>query len=66
MLVSKIGNIRRSKGLQQNYVAKQIKVSKQSLSDWERGEVYPKANHLFDLADFFEVKVDDLYERIKE
>lgn len=63
MWKSKIGDIRRSKGLQQKYVAKQINVSPQSLSSWERDDGYPTADHLFDLADFLGCKVDDLYEK---
>lgn len=60
---SKIGDVRRAKGLQQNFVAKSIHVSQQSLSAWERNESYPTANHLFNLARFLNVKVDDLYEK---
>ncbi len=63
MWKSKIGEIRRSKGLQQKYVAKQINVSAQSLSAWERNESYPGANYLFDLALVLECNVDDLYSK---
>ncbi|WP_163538336.1 helix-turn-helix transcriptional regulator [Gracilibacillus sp. YIM 98692] len=59
----RIGDIRREKGQRQNYIANKIHVSTQSLSAWERGEAYPKANYLFDLAEVLECKVDDLYER---
>ncbi|SET84337.1 DNA-binding transcriptional regulator, XRE-family HTH domain [Oceanobacillus limi] len=59
----KIGKIRRAKGLRQNHVADSIHVSYQSLSAWERGEAYPKAHYLFDLAEILECKVDDLYKR---
>ncbi|QDP40791.1 helix-turn-helix domain-containing protein [Radiobacillus deserti] len=61
----KIGDIRRAKGLQQNFVAKQINVSPQSLSAWENGDAFPKANYLFELAEFLEVEVGDLYEKQK-
>ncbi len=63
MWKSKIGDIRRSKGLQQKYVAKQINVSPQSLSAWERNDSYPGANYLFDLAVVLNCKVDDLYKK---
>lgn len=64
MWKSKIGDIRREKGLQQNFVAKKMHVSSQSLSAWEREESYPRANYLFDLAQVLNVKVDDLYEKL--
>lgn len=63
MWVSKIGDIRRSKGLQQKFIAKKINVSQQSLSLWERNETYPSADKLFDLAIALEVDVAELYKR---
>lgn len=58
-----IGEIRRSQGKTQKFVAKAINVSFQSLSDWERGRVYPTADHLFDIAEELGVNVGDLYKK---
>lgn len=60
----RIGEIRRSKGLRQNYVADKIGVTQQHLSDIERGKHDPRGEVLFKLAEVLECKVDDF--RIKK
>jgi putative transcriptional regulator len=60
---SKIGEIRKEKGLMQKYVAEKTKISQQLLSDYETGKAYPRIDKAFRIADFFNCKVDDLYER---
>lgn len=57
-----IKDIRLSRGLMQSYVAKQIDISQQQLSNWEKGTAYPRIDKAFKLAKVLGVKVNDLYE----
>ncbi len=61
-LKPRIQEIRKSKGLQQGYVAKQIGVSQQLLSDWEKGRAYPRIDRAYPLANELGVGIQDLYE----
>ncbi len=61
-----IGDIRREKGLMQTFVAKQMGMTQQQLSDWENGRAFPRIDKAYKLADILGVKVDDLYEWVKE
>lgn len=63
MWIPRIRDIREAKGLKQKYIAKQIHVSAQRISDWEHGKSYPRSDHLFDLAQVLGCKVDELYRR---
>ena len=54
---------RKKEGLLQKYIAKQIGVSQQTLSEWERGNGYPSIDKAYLLADLYRCLVDELYER---
>jgi putative transcriptional regulator len=66
ILISKMGDIRRSKGLQQNFVAKELGISQSLLSDYENNRNFPRLDKAYIIADFFEVNINDLYERVEE
>ncbi len=56
-----IGYIRKSKGLQQKFVAKQIGISPEHLSHIEHNKSEASAGILFKIAKVLDCKVDDLY-----
>lgn len=51
---------REGKGLTQEDVAERLKVSAQSVSNWERGTYEPQARHSEGLAALYGVDIDDL------
>ena len=51
---------RRRRHFNQMYIAKYMKVSQVSVSNWERGVKEPKFQALVDLANLFGVSTDDL------
>ena len=59
---SLIQEVRKSKGLMQSYVAKQMDISQQVLSNWERGDALPRLDKAFKLAKVLGVSVYDLWE----
>lgn len=59
----RIAEIRRGKGLQQNFVAKQVGISQQYLSELERGKRDVRGMKLKKIAEVLGCKVDDLYEQ---
>ncbi|MCL2095569.1 MAG: helix-turn-helix transcriptional regulator [Oscillospiraceae bacterium] len=52
--------LRKGKNLTQEDLAEYLGISFQSVSKWERGEGFPDITMLPDLADFFNISVDDL------
>lgn len=58
----KIGDIITEKGLKKGYVANEIGVSGQQMSNWIVGRSYPTADKMYKLAAFLNCKVDDLYD----
>jgi transcriptional regulator with XRE-family HTH domain len=66
MLKPRIKEIIRQRGYRQNYVADQLGVSSQQLSNWINGVNFLPMDKAFKLARFLGVKVDDLYEYIEE
>lgn len=58
----KIKEIRLSKGLMQNFCAKQAGFSQQQWSDFERGDKFPRIDKAYKIAKVLGVKVDELYE----
>jgi putative transcriptional regulator len=56
-----IGEIRRNKGLMQKFVAQQMEMTHQQLSDWENGRAYPRIDKAYKLAKVLGVKLEDLY-----
>lgn len=53
-------------GLMKKFVAKEVGISKNQMSNICKGKSYPTALNLFKLADILKCKVDDLYERVED
>jgi transcriptional regulator with XRE-family HTH domain len=62
MLISKIGERIKTSGYTREYIAKQMEMSAQQLSNWVTGVSFPTTKKLFKLAFILKCKVDDLYE----
>ena len=60
MLGRNIKLLRISENLSQDYWAKKIKVSKQSIYVWEKGEVLPDCENLMILSKYFDISIDSL------
>lgn len=56
----KLQNLRKEQGLSQEVLAERLDVSRQSVSKWERDEVYPEIDKLILLSDMFHVSLDYL------
>ncbi|MBE6107921.1 MAG: helix-turn-helix transcriptional regulator [Erysipelotrichaceae bacterium] len=56
----KLVQLRKQRGLSQEELAYQLDVSRQAISRWETGSVYPDAPHLLKLSKLFEVSIDYL------
>ncbi|MBS5874264.1 MAG: helix-turn-helix transcriptional regulator [Clostridiales bacterium] len=63
MFSDKIKYLRQSKQLDQTALAKKLDVSKQSISNWENGNILPSVDMLCQIADFFQVSTDYLLDR---
>ena len=61
-----IRKLRRERGFTQEGLAEKMGVSFQTVSRWETGVVYPDIELLPVIADFFEVRVDELLGCTKE
>lgn len=59
----RLARLRKEKGLTQEEVASRIVISPQAVSKWENGNSEPDLNTLNQLADIFEVSVDELLGR---
>jgi len=55
-----IKNLRKRKSITQEDLAECLGISFQSVSKWERGEGFPDITMLPDLADFFNISIDEL------
>ena len=55
-----IYNLRKEKGFSQEYMAEQINVSRQTISNWELGETSPNPEQLLLLSKTLETSVDNL------
>ncbi|HDZ0143471.1 TPA: helix-turn-helix transcriptional regulator [Staphylococcus aureus] len=60
MLGRNIKLLRISENLSQDDLAKKIKVSKQSIYVWEKGEVLPDCENLMILSKHFDISIDSL------
>jgi putative transcriptional regulator len=58
----KIQELRKERGLMQGFVAKQMGISQQLLSDWEKGRTYPRIDKAYKLAKVLGVGIEELYE----
>jgi len=56
----KLISLRKSKGLSQEELGAQLKVSRQAVSRWERDETMPETDKVIAMADLFGVTVDYL------
>ncbi|MCM3599026.1 helix-turn-helix domain-containing protein [Metabacillus idriensis] len=56
-----IGEIIEAKGLKKKYVAQSMGITPNQLSNWIKGRSFPPMDKAFKLAEFLEVRVDDLY-----
>ena len=55
-----IKNLRKRKDITQEELAEHLGISFQSISKWERGEGFPDITMLPDLAEYFNVSIDEL------
>ena len=55
-----IYNLRKAKGFSQEFMAEQINVSRQTISNWELGETSPNPEQLLLLSKILETSVDNL------
>lgn len=56
----KLKQDREQRGWSQEYLVKQIHVSRQSISKWETGKNYPSIEVIIHLSDIFGITVDEL------
>ena len=60
MLSENIKTLRKQKGYSQEQLADKLNVVRQTVSKWEKGYSVPDADMLEDIADIFEVQVNEL------
>lgn len=60
MLGEQIKNLRTAKGINQVEMAKNLGVTKQSVSNWENENIMPSIDMLIKIADYFSVTTDFL------
>lgn len=53
-------DLRYQKGISQEYLAEKLYVSRQTISNWERGKTYPDINSLLMISVYFDVSLDFL------
>lgn len=63
---SRIGYWIEERGYMKKYIAKQLGVSQNQISNWISGKSNPTIEKAFKLADLLGVKVDDLYDRTNQ
>ena len=56
----KLISLRKSKGLSQEKLGAQLKVSRQTISKWESAQSYPDFQRLVLLSDYFGLTLDEL------
>ncbi len=55
-----INYLRKQKGLSQDEFANILKVSRQTVSNWENGKSYPDLEMIVTISNYFQVSVDEL------
>ncbi|MFQ6792352.1 helix-turn-helix transcriptional regulator [Thomasclavelia sp.] len=60
----KLINLRKSKGLSQEELGNELKISRQTISKWESCQSYPDFQRLVLLSDYFGVSLDELVKDI--
>jgi type IV secretion system protein VirD4 len=58
--ITQIEFLRKENGLSQEKLAEQLNISRQTISEWERGITYPSVEKLIQLGDIFNVSLDYL------
>ena len=56
----KLQELRKSRSLTQEQLAKELYVSRTAISKWESGRGYPSIDSLKEISKFFSIKIDDL------
>lgn len=56
----KLINLRKTKGLSQEELGEELKVSRQTISKWESAQSYPDFQRLVLLSDYFGLTLDEL------
>ena len=62
-LKSKINYWKEVRGRTTKWIAREMGVSPEIVSRWANNKSYPSVHTIFHLAELFDCKVDDLYER---
>lgn len=65
MLNERIRQLREARGMTQVELARQLSVTKQSVSNWENNNIQPSVEMAVAIADFFGVTLDDLLGRVE-
>ncbi len=60
---SNVKNLRLQKGWKQDDLAKLLRTTQRKISYWESGKIEPDLDTLWELADLFEVSIDELIGR---
>jgi len=66
MIISKIGKAIDESPYKREYIRKEFKKSRNTISNWCTGKSYPSVPELFKLAALLEKKIEDLYEWSEE
>ena len=59
-LERRLVELRKEKNVSQEELAEKLYVSRQTISNWERGKTYPDINSLLLIATYFDVTLDNL------
>ena len=59
-LERRLAELRKEKNVSQEEIAEKLYVSRQTISNWERGKTYPDINSLLLMANYFDVSLDHL------
>ncbi|WP_270743357.1 helix-turn-helix domain-containing protein [Streptococcus infantarius] len=59
-LERRLAELRKEKNISQEEIAEKLYVSRQTISNWERGKTYPDINSLLLMANYFDVSLDHL------
>lgn len=63
MFSNRIRFLRQSKQINQVQLSEKLNVTKQTISNWENGNILPSVEMLIKIANFFEVSTDYLLDR---
>lgn len=62
----KLQELRKQHGLSQEALAEILDVSRQSVSKWESGKIYPEIDKIIFLSEYFNISVDELLKESSE